>query len=286
MSALNGAVIDIDTAPDPEIASFYRECLETLNNSGIPFLVGGTYALSHYTGIIRHTKDLDIFVRPADSETVLGYLAAAGYETEITFPHWLGKAFGNGAFVDVIFRSGNGLCIVDDAWFEHAVEAEVVGVPVRLCPAEEMIWSASFVQERERFDGADIIHLLRARGNEIDWRRLMRRFGRHWRVLLGHLVMFGYVYPTERQNIPAQILEELMRRLHGELRTPAPGERVCRGTLLSRAQYLVDIEEWGYQDPRLLPGSSMTEDDVAVWTEAIPANEVAVPEAMPTGPDP
>jgi hypothetical protein len=30
----------------------------------------------------------------------------------------------------------------------------------------------------------------------------------------------------------------------------------------------------------------MTEDDVAVWTEAIPANEVAVPEAMPTGPDP
>jgi hypothetical protein len=30
-----------------------------------------------------------------------------------------------------------------------------------------------------------------------------------------------------------------------------PAERVCRGTLLSRTQYVVDVERWGYADGRL-----------------------------------
>ena len=64
----------------------------------------------------------------------------------------------------------------------------VLDVPVRLIPAEEMIWSKAFVMERERYDGADVAHILRACAETLDWPRLLQRFDGHWRVLLQHLV--------------------------------------------------------------------------------------------------
>ena len=45
----------------------------------------------------------------------------------MTFPHWLGKAYRGDDFCDVIFSSGNGVCRVDDLWFEHSVPARVLG---------------------------------------------------------------------------------------------------------------------------------------------------------------
>ncbi len=145
----------------PDTREFYLAALGVLQAADLPFLVGGAYALAEYTGIIRHTKDFDVFARPEDSQRILDSFSRAGYRTEMTFPHWLGKAFFNGDVVDVIFSSGNGICRVDDGWFEHAPSANILGVPVQLVPAEEMIWSKGFVQERERFDGADIAHILR-----------------------------------------------------------------------------------------------------------------------------
>ena len=46
-------------------------------------------------------------------------------------------------------------------------------------------------------------------------------------------------------------------------------DRTCRGTLLSRAQYLPDIGWWGYQDARLPPEGRMTAEEIAHWTAAI-----------------
>jgi hypothetical protein len=48
---------------------------------------------------------------------------------------------------------------------------------------------------------------------------------------------------------------------------------VCNGTLISREQYLFDIEQLGYLDGRLTPVSTMSAADVAVWTDAIPARQ-------------
>jgi hypothetical protein len=66
-------------------------------------------------------------------------------------------------------------------------------------------------------------------------------------------------------------MRDLTDRLRAELEAPPPPDRVCRGTLLSRAQYLVDIERFGYLDARLEPGVAMTEEDIAHWTAAIQA---------------
>jgi hypothetical protein len=86
----------------PQTQAFYRHALVSLREKGVPFVLGGAYTFGHYTGILRHTKDLDVFVRPADQGRALAALAAAGYRTELTYPHWLGKAFQGDDFVDVI----------------------------------------------------------------------------------------------------------------------------------------------------------------------------------------
>ncbi|HEX5504493.1 MAG TPA: hypothetical protein VFW96_17850 [Thermomicrobiales bacterium] len=267
----------------PEIRAFYRRVLATLGAAGVPFLVGGAYAYGHYTGLVRHTKDLDIMVRPGDCAGALAALGAAGYRTELTFAHWLGKAFDGEALVDVIFNSGNGVCPVDDEWFAHAVEATIFDVPVRLCPPEEIIWQKAYIMERERYDGADVAHLLRSHGGGLDWARLLRRFGPHWRVLLSALILFGFIYPAERDLVPDRVMADLLDRARRESAAPsktpktslgtgaldagAPADRVCRGTLLSLRQYLPDVERFGDRDARLAEGH-MTPRDLAAWTAA------------------
>lgn len=254
-------------------ADFYRALMHALTRADVPFLVGGAFALGHYTGLSRNTKDLDLFVRWEDCERVREVAGQAGWRTELTFSHWLAKVFENGDFVDVIFSSGNGVAVVDEGWFAHAEVAEVLGVRACLCPIEEMIWSKSFIMERERCDEADVMHLLHARAETLDWARLLRRFGPHWRLLLSQLLLFGFVYPAEHGRVPAWVLDELLSRLRAELLrsidAPDPPARLCQGTLLSRAQYLVDIERWGYEDARLHLPRPMTPEEIARWTEGI-----------------
>jgi hypothetical protein len=253
----------------PAKAELYRSALEMLNRSGVPYLVGGTYAFQYYAGISRTTKDFDIFVRPRDLHRILDVLHRVGFKSEIAFTHWLAKAYHGDKFMDVIFSSGNAVAEVDDEWFAHAVNEEVLGVPVKLCAAEEMIWSKALIMERERYDGADVAHVLRHCSGLLNWERLLRRFGSHWRVLLSHLVLFGFIYPGERALIPSAVMRELVNRLLAELDVPTRDSKVCQGTLLSRAQYLVDIDEWGYEDARLAPRGSMNDEQIAEWTAAI-----------------
>ena len=115
-------MIDTETPllTTPEKAELYRTTLEMLNRSGVPYMVGGTYAFQYYAGIARTTKDFDIFVRRQDVQRVLDVLTRAGFKTEIAFSHWLAKAHHGDRFIDVIFSSGNGIADVDDEWFAHA----------------------------------------------------------------------------------------------------------------------------------------------------------------------
>jgi len=129
----------------------HREALELLNGLERPFLLGGGYALTHYTGGVRGTKDLDVFVRRQDALALLDGLARAGLETDLTFPHWLGKVhMTSDDHIDVIFGSGNGLAEVDDEWFAHSVPATRAGCSRESVPArrDDLVqglrdWSAS-----------------------------------------------------------------------------------------------------------------------------------------------
>jgi hypothetical protein len=91
-------------------------------------------------------------------------------------------------------------------------------------------------------------------------------------VLLQHLVVFGFIYPGERHRIPADVMRHLMSQLEKELEAPVKSEqerKVCRGTVLSRQQYLSDVNGGGYVDVRSLPENPMTTEDIARWTAGI-----------------
>jgi hypothetical protein len=247
---------------------FYRDAMEVLNRAGVPFLVGGAFAFIHQAGIDKSTKDLDLFSRPRDVQRLLEASAAAGYETELVFSHWLAKIRSPEGFIDVIFSSGNGVAVVDDDWFANAISGQVLSVSVKIAPAEETLWSKAFVMERERYDGADVSHLLLAVGERLDWERVLERFGPHWRVLLSHVILFGFIYPTARSKVPSWIMQELLGRLGPELEHPDYGEPVCYGTLLSWSQYLGDVMGGTFRDARVRPYGNMSAEEVARWTSA------------------
>ena len=249
-----------------ESIRFYQHALAILKDAQIPHLVGGAYAYARYTGIERHTKDFDVFIRRDDFGRAAWAFQKAGYKAELTFPHWLGKAYSGEDFVDLIYSAGNGVAEVDDLWFAHAVQDQVFGVDVELIPAEEMIWSKGLIMERERFDGADVAHVIRAVGDRLDWQRLLARFGKYWRALYAHVVLFGFIYPSDREKVPAWVIRELTARMLDETRNSA--EAICNGTIISRQQYLKDVSDWGYADARLVD-KVMSEEDIALWTAGI-----------------
>jgi predicted nucleotidyltransferase len=139
---------------------FHLSSVAALQNASVPFLIGGAFVVEVYAGVSRRTKDFDLYIRPRHVDAALDALARAGYETEVTSPHWLAKAKRGRDYVDLIFRAGNGLCEVDDSWFERAHDHELLGLRVKLAAPEETIWMKAYIMERERFDGADVAHIL------------------------------------------------------------------------------------------------------------------------------
>src|SRR6267154_5683774 len=142
--------------------AFYRLVLRTLCEAEAPFLIGGAAALAHHTGVTRSVKDVDLMVKRSDWTLIAQILRRAGIPVRIVFPHWLGKAISGTSLVDIIFGGGSGLTLVDEGWFAHAEPMQLFGIDVRVAPAEELLWSKAFVMERERFDGADIQHIILA----------------------------------------------------------------------------------------------------------------------------
>ena len=67
--------------------------------------------------------------------------------------------------------------------------------------------------------------------------------------------------------MPSWVTEELIRRL--AVSRPNLQNDVCYGSLLSREQYLHDIERLKYRDARQEPEGQMTRHEIALWTAAI-----------------
>jgi hypothetical protein len=233
------------TAMTAKRQALYAKGLAALSASGVPFLVGGGFALWAYLGPCRPTKDLDVFVRKQDVDAALAALAAAGFTVERTDPAWLGKATAPiegappgepPALIDVIFCSYNGLFPVDDAWLANGRAAEVLGIPVRVVGPEEMLVSKCFVAARDRFDGGDISSVIRALGPQMNWGRVETLMRDHFEVLLLQLVHFFYVFPTEAQVVPRDLVARLLARLRRSLAARhAPVED--RGDLLDPKRY-------------------------------------------------
>ena len=100
---------------------------------------------------------------------------------------------------------------------------------------------------RERYDGADMVHILYARRGRIDWQRLLQLIGEHRDLLLATLVLFHYVYPAEKRGVPGGVWDLLLGDLRESLKAEDTQPRF-RGSLLDENMFAIDVKEWGLPD--------------------------------------
>jgi predicted nucleotidyltransferase len=231
----------------PRQEALFREVIQLLDRKRVPFVISGAFALHEHTGIWRDTKDLDLFLPAQEVVRALKVLEEDGFETEITDPVWLAKARRDGFFVDMITGMSNGVIRVDYSWIRRASRSQIFGLSVRVLAPEELIASKIFVTRRERFDGADIAHVIYGTRGKLDWARLMKLIGEHWQMLLWSLVLYHYIYPANSDYVPPQIWDELLNRFKVELAHPNK-DLEFRGSLIDDKMFAIDVKEWGKRD--------------------------------------
>jgi predicted nucleotidyltransferase len=231
----------------PEAAELYREVLVAMNEHNVPYAVAGAFALEKYTGIWRVTKDLDLFVKTDDVPVALKYLAEHGFRCEIPDPVWLAKAHRGEYFVDLISGMSNAVIVVDDSWMQRAQPAMIAGVESRIISVEDLVASKLFVIRRERFDGADIAHIIYRTQGKLEWARVLQLAGEHWEIVLWALILFRYVYPAHSDYVPAALWQELLARYAELVRHPDP-TAPFRGSLVDDNIFSIDLKDWGLED--------------------------------------
>lgn len=232
---------------------FYKELLDFLLKKELPFMVGGTYAFTQYTGIERPTKDIDIVTTEKDYPKILKMLTENGYQTKLHEMelNWLAKVTKGEFFTDIMFAERNGLHKVDQSWFTNAREGIVLDRNVKLVPPEELIRSKAYIQGKTRNDSEDVIHLILTQGRTLKWHLLFEKMEPHWEILASFLFQFLFIYPSEREVIPNWIIEKLMEKAKERLSHPPTTDRITRGLLLS-PDYEVGVSRWGFKPIRTL----------------------------------
>lgn len=231
----------------PEQRALFCEVLEHLNRAGIPYVVSGAFALQQHTGIWRNTKDLDLFLTSEAVPEALRHLQEQGFETEVRDPIWLAKAHRAGYFVDLITGMSNAVITVDQSWIDRSSPCVVLGVPTRVLAAEELIASKLFVNFRERFDGADVVHIIYGTKGQLNWTRLLQLVGEHWELLLWELMLFHYVYPAKQEYVPRRVWDDLLSRFRSRLDAPS-AKLPFRGSLIDEKMFSIDTKEWGMEN--------------------------------------
>lgn len=232
-----------DPALTDPMVDFYREVMCLLKEQSVPYAVAGAFALREHTGICRVTKDLDLFLTAENMCRSVELLRARGYDCEVRDAVWLSKVVRDPIFIDLITGMSNAVFSVDDEWIERATRANVLGVDTRVLAPEELIVAKLFVSRRERFDGADIAHIIYHCRN-LDWARVLDLVGDHWGMLLWSLLLFRYVYPGQNSRVPADVWELLLSKLINELGNPTT-TATFRGSLVDENMFAVDVENWG-----------------------------------------
>jgi len=202
-----------------------REVLTALELEGIPYAVAGAFALLEHTGICRTTKDLDLFLTAENSAAAISFLQKRGFECEVCDSVWLAKVHRENFFVDLITGMSNATISVDDCWIRRARPASVLGIQTRVLAPEELLVSKLFVTRRERFDGADIAHIIYGTQGKLDWDRILQLAGEHWEMLLWALILFHYVYPAKSNYVPPLSGKSCWENLRSRFRNPTRERR-------------------------------------------------------------
>lgn len=177
--------------PEGDEETFLRilaDTVEVLDEAEVGYvLMGGIGSATH--GRPRWTHDIDVFVKPEEAGHAVDALAAAGYDTERTYPDWLFKAFRDDVMVDLIFKSSGGI-VLDDEMLARAKHFDFKGVELRVVPPEDLIVIKAVVHDehmpRHWHDALAILAIC-----DLDWDYLVRRARQYGARRVLSLLLYG-----------------------------------------------------------------------------------------------
>jgi hypothetical protein len=185
--------------------------VSVLEAANIPLVVHGALALAAYTGRWRNTKDVDIIVRPEDRERAVAALCSAGFEDyferQAYDRGWIFRGWKDDVLFDIIWALPNHRVAIDDDWFKRAQPIRLRGRHLTAAPVEELIRVKLYVFQRERCDWPDVLNLLAATVERMDWSWLVERMGRDLPLLQSVLVIFNWMSPQRAAGLPAWLRE-------------------------------------------------------------------------------
>lgn len=193
--------------------SIYAEAIKTFRSIGVPFMLGGGFALAAFTGRWRDTKDIDFYILPEDRERVIPALLAAGfsdYFSERPYDRkWIYRSSKSGVIVDIIWSMANQRAQVDTVWFERAANLELRGERLLIIPPEELMWCKLYILQRDHCDWTDLFNLLYAAGPKLDWSHLLARLEEDTALLKALLQVYGWLCPNRIQQLPETLWQQL-----------------------------------------------------------------------------
>lgn len=202
-----------------EHEELYAKALKALSAAGVDHMLGGAMAIHFYTNWWRNTHDIDVYVVHEDLQKAMDALAAAGFEDlgeqAEGDREWIYHAGREAIIVDVIWRFANLANYISRDWIDRAPTGKFMGVDVKFLPLEEVVWIKTFVINRHRCDWPDVMRVIRAQCQRLDWDRLLEMVGEHWLLLAGLVDVFDWQYPESIGCIPMEVREKLIdKRKH------------------------------------------------------------------------
>ena len=71
----------------------YRMAIKALRDEGIPFMLGGGFALATFTGRWRDTKEIDLYIHPRDRDRAALALTQAGFNDYFATRAYVGNGY-------------------------------------------------------------------------------------------------------------------------------------------------------------------------------------------------
>lgn len=228
--------------------TFYQQALSFLTGNDFRVLVAGTYALNHYTGMNRPTKDLDLFCTAGDYPKIVKALTDEGFKVRIIDERWLAKIEDTDGFIDLIFGNVPGFIAITDDWFATKDITEIGGIEVPVTKPTELYASKIFRLSRSHFDGIDLAFLTYHQHRRLSWKRILELMENHWELLFLQIILYRYLFPFKRKDIPDWLVRELNQRFKNQIKIPAPEEKVTRGMLVAPQEFHPLISQWQLLD--------------------------------------
>jgi hypothetical protein len=119
------------------------------------------------------TEDLDVLVRPKDTERLLDAFSKNGYATHRRDPRWIYKAGRPDVTIDLIFRAGESIEL-DEQHLARGTTKEIDGLSLPV-PAPEDLAIMKAVFDRDDRPGRWYEAIALLRGLPIDWDYLTQR---------------------------------------------------------------------------------------------------------------